>query len=119
MKLQQAYFSESMKAGGWTLIGYAAPNGGETTNFYYGIGSISETGSVTASSATVGWTADNKAKLNDCTKGSATAGKNTNTTANWKVSVTKQGDGGDVSFEAAVNGADCVALTPTFDKIGK
>ena len=36
VKLQQAYFSESNKAGGWQLIGYMAPGeNSSTTNFSY------------------------------------------------------------------------------------
>ena len=122
MKLQQAYFAESLKAGGWTLIGYTAPgNDAATTNFVYGIGGIAENTSADVSSATVGWTADNLANLNECAKGSQSTGKNTATTANWKVSVT-QGTGTsnqELVFTATVNGAGCTALTPTFDKIGK
>jgi len=122
VKLQQAYFSESLKAGGWTLIGYSAPGtNGLTTNFAYGLGAIAENTAVDAGEAKVGWTADNLANLNECAKGSQTAGKNTATTANWKVSVI-QGSGTsnqELVFTAAVNGAGCTALTPTFDKIGK
>ena len=122
VKLQQAYFAESLKAGGWTLIGYTAPgNGAATTNFVYGIGGIAENTTANVSSETVGWTADNLANLNECAKGSQTAGKNNATTANWKVSVI-QGAGTsnqELVFTAAVNGAGCTALTPTFDKVGK
>lgn len=122
MKTQQAYFAESLKAGGWTLIGYTAPGkGAVTTNFVYGIGGIAENTTADVSSETVGWTADNLANLNECAKGSQTAGKNTATEANWKVSVT-QGTGTsnqELVFTAAVNGTGCTALTPTFDKIGK
>ena len=122
VKLQQAYFAESLKAGGWTLIGYTAPgNNAKTTNFVYGIGGIAEDTTVAVSSATVGWTADNLANLNECAQGSQNTGKNTATTANWTVSVT-QGTGTsnqELVFTAAVNGAGCTALTPTFDKIGK
>ena len=122
VKLQQAYFAESLKAGGWTLIGYTAPgNGAATTNFVYGIGGIAENTTANVSSETVGWTADNLANLNECAKGSQTAGKNNATTANWKVPVI-QGAGTsnqELVFTAAVNGAGCTALTPTFAKIGK
>ena len=87
----------------------------------YGRGGIEENSTADVSSATVGWTADNLANLNECAKGSQSTGKNTATTANWKVSVT-QGTGTsnqELVFTAAVNGAGCTALTPTFDKIGK
>ena len=122
MKLQQAYFAESLKAGGWTLIGYTAPgNNGATTNFVYGIGGIAVNSVAAVSSATAGRPADNRDHLNECQKGNQTEGKNTSTTANWTVSVT-QGTGisnQELVFTAAVNGAGCTALTPTFDKVGK
>lgn len=122
VKLQDAYAAESNQLGGWELIGYTAPgNSAATTNFVYGIGSIAENTTADVASVTVGWTADNLANLNECAKGTQTTGKNTATTANWKVSVT-QGTGTsnqDLVFTANVNGAGCTALTPTFDKIGK
>ena len=118
VKLQQAYFSERNKAGGWQLIGYMAPSGTEaskTTNFSYTPGTLKVSEDTDLSStAVVGWEAENVANLNECT-----AGKN------WTVSMTlagADGNGADVSFAAtarALNNAGCVALTPTFDKIGK
>lgn len=53
VKLQQAYFSEASKAGGWQLIGYQAPNGGSTTNFTYS-GDITAAGSDALEAAKVG-----------------------------------------------------------------
>ena len=125
VKLQQAYFSESMKAGGWTLIGYSAPgNNGLTTNFAYGMGSvIGSNTAVSLSTKTIGWTATNLANLNECT-GASAAGMNTSATGPWKVSVT-QGTGNanqDLIFDAEIVGstaAGCTALTPSFSKIGK
>ena len=65
MKLQQAYFAESLKAGGWTLIGYTAPgNDAATTNFVYGIGGIAENTTADVSSETVGWTVDKRVNRN-------------------------------------------------------
>ena len=121
MKLQQAYFSESNKAGGWQLIGYMAPgNNSETTNFNYHPGSaIAVGGSADLSTtAVVGWQAANKVNLNEC------AGDGS--TYHWQVSMTAgtttTNGQADVVFAAtasANNGTGCVALTPTFDKIGK
>ena len=124
--MQQAYFSESMKAGGWTLIGYSAPgNGGLTTNFAYGMGStIGEDATVTLSAKTFVWTATNVANLNECTGTSGATGKNTDQTGPWKVSIA-QGTGNanqDLIFDAEIVGftaAGCKALTPTFGNIGK
>lgn len=121
MKLQQAYFSESLKAGGWTIIGYAAPGvNGLTTNFAYGMGSGIATNTATAvTSSTVGWTAHNLAKLNECT-GASRTGSNTEATGNWQVSIQAAAGAQDLTFDAKVNGgADCLALTPTFENIGK
>ena len=120
VKLQQAYFSEANKAGGWTLIGYQAPNNGKTTNFAYGIGGIGSATSATVNTTgTVGWTAQNLVNLNECTGTSSAAAFNTATTAQWKVTVKQGASVQDVAFDAAANGPGCVALTPTFDKIGK
>ena len=115
--MQQAYYSESAVAGGWTLIGYTAPNDGQTTNFVYGIGSIALDNSTAVNSETVGWQASNGKALNDCA-GVASLTKKTNlSTANWSVAV--KGDATSLTFNAAANGAGCVALTPTFSNIGK
>ena len=118
MKLQQAYFAESGKAGGWTLIGYTAPNGGETTNFYYGIGAIGTQASTTVSSNTLGWSASNRNALNECSAGAATA-KEFTAASNWNVYLEAGASLQDVAFSASANGAGCVALTPIFYKIGK
>ncbi len=122
VKLQQAYFSESLKAGGWTLIGYSAPgNNGATTNFAYGMGNtINSNSAETLTAKTLVWTATNLANLNECAGATAT-GMNKDKTGPWAVSIT-QGSGNanqDLIFDAEVTGAGCTALTPSFDKIGK
>ena len=118
MKLQQAYFSESNKAGGWQLIGYMAPGvNSSTTNFDYHPGSIavSTSATLTSSSNTVGWQAHNSVNLNECTS--------TDENYPWKVTMnlgtTTTSGQEDVVFTAAATGAGCIALTPAFDKIGK
>ena len=115
MKLQQAYFSESNKAGGWQLIGYMAPgNNSETTNFKYTPEDIAPSASNDLSKGTPkGWAASNNLNLNECK-----AGKN------WSVTLgsTQTGSANsqaDITFTASAGAAGCVALTPTFDKIGK
>ena len=112
MKLQQAYFSESNMAGGWQLIGYMAPNDGATTNFEYGknLGIVKDQSSA-ISSATTGWDAANKVNLNEC-----------KAATNWTISIIKATSstaGDDIKFTASAGPAGCVALTPTFDKIGQ
>lgn len=116
VKLQQAYFSESNKAGGWQLIGYLAPSGdgaSQTTNFKYDVGAIGADASDALASAKIGWQAANRANLNEC--------QGDGTKFNWTVTVSKETGTSqdDVSFASAAKGAGCVALTPTFDKIGK
>lgn len=120
MKLQQAYFSESAKVGGWTLIGYTAPNEGNTTNFLYGIGTIGTQASADLADGTVAWQAANKNQLNDCAAVTGATAKSNITGANWSITLkTIDGQVSDVGFTAAANGAGCVALTPSFEKIGK
>ena len=120
VKLQQAYFSESNKAGGWQLIGYMAPgNNGATTNFNYHPGAIAVGESATLNStAQVGWQAANVTNLNECT--------GDGNTFHWQVGLTAgtttSSGQADVVFSAtasANSGTGCIALTPTFDKIGK
>ena len=106
--------------GGWTKIGYIAPNGGETTNFFYGEAEAHNTDSDNA--AMVGWAADNRVTLNDCTAGSVVSAKNATGATNgahWYMNVTvNTGTQADVSFDDNVADA-CSPLTPSFDKIGK
>lgn len=120
MKLQQAYYSEASTVGGWTLIGYAAPNDGATTNFIYGIGDVGLTNSSNVSSKTVVWQAANPNKLNECDAIASPGTKKTKLSgANWKVSVTPNAANTDLAFDAEAIGAGCQALTPTFANIGK
>ena len=114
VKLQQAYFSEASKAGGWQLIGYMAPGvDSKTTNFEYS-GSIGTADAVALESAVVGWQAHNVANLNECAIGD-----------NWKVSLSVAAAtsattaGQDILFDATVTAGGCEALTPTFKNIGK
>ena len=120
MKLQQAYFSESSMAGGWQLIGYMAPgDNSKTTNFSYHPGVIAVGASAALdASGKIGWKAGNFQNLNECQGGGAN-----NPTYHWTVTLksaaaTTNGND-DVAFTAAADAAGCVALTPTFDKIGK
>lgn len=111
VKLQQAYFSESNTYGGWTLIGYTAPGtNGETTNFWFSSEGLAAN-TATAAAVPKAWTADNKAKLNDCALSSKAAGV-------WKVSLDAVANGKD-TYSASVTGDGCLALTPTFNTIGK
>ena len=98
------------------MIGYTAPgtndvNNGTsaTNNFEYAGGNvITENNSTSA--VTGVWTANNIAKLNECTKGTAAA--------NWSLATGAVGTSGQDSYSATV-AANCKSLTPTFDKIGK
>ena len=93
------------------MIGYQAPNNGSTTNFEYGTDlGIYDQNSDALESSQVGWDAKNKVALNECESG-----------VNWTVTLSKASGttSADISFAASAGATGCVALTPTFDKIGK
>ncbi len=102
-------------AGGWQLIGYMAPGvNSKTTNFEYDPGSIAVDASAKLDgTGKTGWQAKNPQNLNECQGGSF----------HWTVKLTSASattnGNADVAFEAKADAAGCVALTPTFDKIGK
>lgn len=113
VKMQQAYISEAMAIGTWTIIGYKAPGAGnKTTNFTYDGLKENDDGAsentVALSTETEGWKAANNAKLNDC--------NGDGTTFNWRVKV--KGTEGD-SEGTFTSETDCTDLTPTFATIGK
>lgn len=122
MKLQQAYISEAVAVGNWIIIGYSGPGtadadklGSSATNFTYSDdGEYSDANTAAlGTTAITGWSASNKANLNDCTVGK-----------NWTVSVksASSGTAGEAAFTAAIasaNSAGCTPLTPNFDKIGQ
>jgi prepilin-type N-terminal cleavage/methylation domain-containing protein len=113
VKMQQAYISEAMAIGNWTIIGYKAPGGSTgTTNFTYGGFMTDGTGNtVSLETETVGWKAGNKAKLNDC--GIADD--------NWSVTVKGTEGASEATFTSAVKNegdSKCADLTPTFATIG-
>lgn len=112
--MQQAYISETAnKMGNWQIIGYSAPGDqGKTTNFEYTeTVTFGAEGTVELSTTDqVGWNAKNNNKLNDCASG-------INWTVKVKASSTKAGE---ATFTAGVaNKSTCLALTPTFENIGK
>lgn len=116
MKLQQAYYAEQTAVGGWVLIGYTGPGTSSagtnpssyTTNFnYYGSIAGTATSSGETAGSQVGWTAESRVALNDCTKGST-----------W--SITDNLTSNEITFTATVGDkTNCEALTPSFEKIGK
>jgi hypothetical protein len=119
VKLQQAYFSESNMAGGWQLIGYMAPgNNSKTTNFTYDPGQIAVGASNNLSSSVTGWKAGNTVNLNECA-GGANGAANFHWTVTLSLASATTNGNADVAFAASAGDAGCVALTPTFDKIGK
>jgi hypothetical protein len=109
VKLQQAYFSESNVYGGWTLIGYTAPGAdGKTNNFTFTSGATLTAENTTSGAVADAWEAANNVKLNDCEPGK-----------NWVVELTAVADGQDAYTANVAGGADCKALTATFENIGK
>lgn len=120
VKMQQAYISESMMMGNWVIIGYKGPGAttdaglkSNTTNFdYEDKGEYTTANNMAAplpSEAATGWSAKNKAKLNDCASNDD----------NWTVTVEAQ-PGTDAAAGEAKFTADtqCAELTPTFNTIG-
>jgi hypothetical protein len=113
VKLQQAYFAEKDKYGGWTVIGYNAPGGSTgtssaTPNFTYTGSAIGATDE-TSDAKTAVWSAQNNVKLNDCASA-----------VNWQIDVSAAGSGTQDSYTAKVNNkATCLALTPNFEQIGQ
>ena len=113
MKLQDAYASESNKAGTWKNIGYVAPgasaagDNGTTTNFTY-TGSIASDVDIKDDMADQekAWEAENNVALNDC-KISAGA---------WAIKVKAASNGNSLKYEATTA---CAELTPSFEKIGQ
>lgn len=107
--MQQAYYSENNLAGGWTLIGYTAPGtDGKTNNFTFTSGTTLTAENTTSAAVNDAWEAANNAKLNDCAPGK-----------NWVVKLTAVADGQDAYTANVAGGADCKALTATFENIGK
>ena len=113
IKLQDAYASESNKAGTWKNIGYVAPgataagSSGKTTNFEYA-GAIASDVVITSSapSNSEGWKANNLVALNDCKI----------KTGAWTVKVSAATNGNSLTYAASTA---CEELTPSFTKIGK
>ena len=117
VKLEQAYISEAVAFGSWKIIGYKGPgnnttgtNGGNkssTTNFSYedATGFSNESLLLSAANSTVGWTAKNNAKLNDCAINST-----------WTVTLSNAAGDTDGTFTSATT---CGELTPSFNTIGK
>lgn len=95
MHLQDAYFAEKEDTGDGTAIGFKAP---ASNVFGYDV--------------TKGqFQATNNSNLDDCTSSST-----------WTVASAKGGAGGGLAHTATIGGstaANCKALTPSFEDIGK
>lgn len=120
VKLEQAFISERGNAlGNWAVIGYAAPgekttsgaSTSKTTNFEYTETATFESDTLALSSTdVVGWNAQNNQKLNDCPS-----------QVNWTVSAkASESTSGEATFTAkVVDHTNCLALTPSFENVGK
>ena len=120
MKLQQAYISESVAIGDWGVIGYKGP--GDNTNASGNAVATSATNNFTYTDASSGWnnntialgtgatgfSASNKAKLNDC-----------EAAANWTIAVSEGSAAGEANFTPSTLSANCIQLTPNWKQIGK
>lgn len=113
VKLQSAYFAETTKLGGWTLIGYKAPGtatsatNSKSNNFEYD-GSAIDANTAVVTATTDSWKAKNNNKLNDC--GSA---------FHWHIKSVWSDN--NVTYEPTIDGetaGECTALTASFTQIG-
>ena len=122
MKLQQAYVSEAVAIGSWAVIGYKGPGdntnatgatGGATSstnNFNYkdATGFTNNTVALTEDASVIGFTAGNKAKLNDCEADD-----------HWTITVGAGTAAGEATFTPSTLSANCIQLTPNWKIIGK
>ena len=61
--MQQAYVAEANEYGSWKLIGYTAPNSGETNNFEYTATALAGDGASSKDAEDNVWEAANKALM--------------------------------------------------------
>lgn len=119
VKLQQAYVSEAVAIGSWAVIGYKGPgdntnasgNGAATSatnNFTYTDASGWTNNTIAIATGATGFSASNKAKLNDC-----------DAAANWTITVSEGSAAGEATFTPSTLSADCIQLTPNWKQIGK
>ena len=122
VKMQQAYISEAVAIGTWSVIGYKGPGdntnaneatGGassKTNNFEYtdATGYANNTVALTGNASVEGFTAKNIAKLNDCAASST-----------WTITVAPGSAAGEATFTPNTLGQDCLQLTPNWNQIGK
>ena len=98
--------SESNAVGDWSLIGYKMA---DNTNFQY---TGNKTGGTVALSGItanmLGWQAQNKVALNDCT---------TSAPCKWQLQMNSADGGNGVAYTPAESD-NAKALTPSFDKLG-
>lgn len=116
VKLQDAYTSEVGEyIGNWIKIGYAGPGtadadklGSKSTNFTYSDEGSYTDGTVTFTTATVGWKTVSNVALNDCQKGKY-----------WQLSaVGNAAAGGNLVYTNTIeDDANCSPLTPAFKNI--
>ena len=119
VKLQQAYISEAVAIGNWGVIGYKGPGDNTnasgdgaatsaTNNFTYTDASGWSNNTIALATSATGFSASNKAKLNDCEPA-----------ANWTITVGAGTAAGEATFTPSTLGATCVQLTPNWNQIGK
>ncbi len=119
VKLQDAYVSEKGdKFGSWKIIGYNMYN---NSNFdYYESGTKVGSKGVNESAAestslpdaeTIVWGASNIAALNDCSVTDGASG------AGWQLMLKKNADNGSSVVYKATGAANCLLLTPSFEKL--
>lgn len=79
-----------------------------TNNFTYTDASGWSDNTIALATGATGFSASNKAKLNDC--GAA---------ANWKIAIAAGSAAGEATFTPSTHSANCIQLTPNWKMIGK
>ena len=119
VKLQQAYISEAVAIGNWSVIGYKGPGDNvnatgagaatsSTNNFTYTDASGWADNTIALATGATGFSASNKAKLNDC-----------ESAANWTIAIAAGSAAGEATFTPSTLDQTCLQLTPNWNQIGK
>lgn len=103
--VQDAYLGANSVIGSWAQIGYVAPGSGNTENFCYSQGTLTDTISVSnAGEGIIGWGATNKVGMDNCSLGSW-----------WSIVITPKG-ANTVSYAQNVSADGCVPLVLNWNR---
>lgn len=108
--MQDAFFQEKGRVGGWVEIGYSAPGVGSSISYASNVFTYTGTADGTGAHS---WTATARQKLNDCTSGMSWVLNASNG------SESESGSGIYTSFGISDGGTDpeCKTLTASWDNL--